>query len=251
MVMNGEKKPSGPEPIELTGGRTGVLLVHGFTGTTSEMRPLAEHLHREGFTVYAPLLAGHGVTPEELEVTRYPDWVQSAREGYERLKKSCDRIYLIGHSMGGAIVLHLAANLPNDGVVTMCAPIFVTDSRAKWTWLLSRFVRWQHKKGSRSPHVEKHTVHTYKKTPLRCVASLMSFLKIIRADLKRVQAPVFVMQSDRDETVQPRSAEHIHHHVSSAIKKIKRYPKSGHMLPVDSEMDEVFSDILVFLQETS
>jgi len=249
--MNGEKKPSRPEPILLSGGKTGVLLVHGFTGTTAEMRPLAEHLHQEGYTVHAPLLAGHGVTPEEMEKTRYPDWVQSARDGYDWLRERCDRVYLIGHSMGGAISLHLAANLPVDGVVTMCAPIFVTDNRAKWTWLLSKFVRWQHKKGSRSPHVEKYLVHTYKKTPLRCVASLMKLLKIVRADLKRIGAPIFVMQSDRDETVQPRSAEHIHEEVSSAIKKIKRYPKSGHILPIDLEMDEVFSDILSFLRETS
>lgn len=249
--MNNEMKSSRPKPIFLEGGKTGVLLVHGFTGTTSEMRPLALHLHELGYTVHAPLLAGHGISPEAMERTRYPDWVQSARDGYEWLSSRCERIYLIGHSMGGAIVLHLAADLPCAGVVTMCAPIFVTDRRAKWTWLLSRFVRWQHKKGSRSPHVEKHLVHTYKKTPLRCVASLMRFLKVVRGSLKCVQAPVLIMQSERDETVQPRSAEYIYQHVSSNKKQIKHYPQSGHLLPIDLEMDEVFTDIMAFLEATS
>lgn len=249
--MNEEKKPSRPEPIFLEGGKTGILLVHGFTGTTGEMRPLAEHLHQEGYTVHAPLLAGHGVTPEAMEKTRYPDWVQSARDGYEWLQEHCDRIYLIGHSMGGAITLHLAANVPCAGVVPICAPIFVTDPRAKWTWLLSRVVRWQHKKGSRSPHVAKYLVHTYKKTPLRCVPSLLRLVNVVRTNLNRVLAPILVLQSDRDETVEPRSAEYIYEHVSSTQKQIKRYPQSGHLLPVDTEMDEVFTDILTFLQTTS
>ena len=45
----------------------GILLLHGFTATPGTMRPLGEALHRDtGFTVYAPLLPGHGLTPEEI-----------------------------------------------------------------------------------------------------------------------------------------------------------------------------------------
>ena len=38
----------------LPGGPTGILLLHGFTATTVEMRYLAEELHRRGYTVSAP-----------------------------------------------------------------------------------------------------------------------------------------------------------------------------------------------------
>ena len=34
----------------------GVLLVHGLTGTPSEMRFIGKQLHKMGFTVYAPTL---------------------------------------------------------------------------------------------------------------------------------------------------------------------------------------------------
>ena len=40
----------------LEGDRRGVLLIHGFTATPSQMRPLGEALHREGYTVLAVLL---------------------------------------------------------------------------------------------------------------------------------------------------------------------------------------------------
>ena len=42
------------------GNETGVLLIHGFTAITAEVRPMAQLLHREGYTVAAPLLPGHG-----------------------------------------------------------------------------------------------------------------------------------------------------------------------------------------------
>ena len=48
------------------GGDKGILLIHGLTATTAEVRPLAKRFHDEGFTVSAVLLPGHGTTPEEL-----------------------------------------------------------------------------------------------------------------------------------------------------------------------------------------
>ena len=48
------------------GGETGVLLLHGLTATTAEVRPLAKRLFNEGYTVSGILLPGHGSTPENL-----------------------------------------------------------------------------------------------------------------------------------------------------------------------------------------
>ena len=44
------------------GGGTGVLLLHGLTATTAEVRPLAKCLLVEGYTVSGILLPGHGTT---------------------------------------------------------------------------------------------------------------------------------------------------------------------------------------------
>ena len=41
----------GAEPVDLPGGPVGVLLSHGFTGSTQSVRPWAEHLHAAGATV--------------------------------------------------------------------------------------------------------------------------------------------------------------------------------------------------------
>ena len=47
------------KPFFFEGGRTGCLLIHGFTGTTSSMRLMGEFLAEKGMTVLWPRLPGH------------------------------------------------------------------------------------------------------------------------------------------------------------------------------------------------
>lgn len=54
------------KPFSLQGGNIGILLIHGFTACPIDLKPLGEILNSFGYTVYAPLLAGHGRTPEEM-----------------------------------------------------------------------------------------------------------------------------------------------------------------------------------------
>ena len=90
----------GAEPFLLPGGRHGVLLIHGFTGLPAELRLLGEYLNARGFTVLAIRLAGHGTTVEDLSRMEHEDWMDSVRDGYAILSGACDRISVVGHSMG-------------------------------------------------------------------------------------------------------------------------------------------------------
>lgn len=90
-----------------------VLLIHGMTGAPGEMKFLAKRLHRRGFSVAAPLLAGHGVDEANLLRTTWQDWLASVREGYHRLKADHDEVYVAGICVGGALGLALAAEDPS------------------------------------------------------------------------------------------------------------------------------------------
>ena len=72
-----------------------VLLLHGYTGTTSEMRPLGEYLHGLGYTVLCPRLPGHGTSVEDLKETVASQWVAAAQLGYAILAKKYQRIYCV------------------------------------------------------------------------------------------------------------------------------------------------------------
>ena len=62
--------------------RTGVLLIHGLTGTPNEMRMLGKGIHRAGFSVYGMQLAGHCGSTDDLVRSRWQDWAgeQATRE---------------------------------------------------------------------------------------------------------------------------------------------------------------------------
>ena len=55
-----------PEPFFFEGGERAVLLLHGFTGHSADVRMLGRYLNSKGYTCYAPIYRGHGKSPEEL-----------------------------------------------------------------------------------------------------------------------------------------------------------------------------------------
>jgi carboxylesterase len=102
---------------------TGVLLVHGFTGSPISLRPLAELLSKRGFAIEMPRLPGHGTRPKDLLPTRYGDWRAEALAALTRLRARTQQVFAVGLSMGGTLVLDLASTEALTGAVTINAQI--------------------------------------------------------------------------------------------------------------------------------
>ena len=64
-----------PQAFSLPGGAVTVVLIHGFTGSPSEMQLLAESLNAEGYGIEVPLLAGHGTTLKDLMEVHPQQWI--------------------------------------------------------------------------------------------------------------------------------------------------------------------------------
>ena len=105
----------GAEPFFHSGGSTGVLLCHGFTGNPSSLRPWADFLAAAGLTVSLPRLPGHGTTWQEMAGTRWEDWYAEIDRAYEELRGRTGEIFVMGLSMGATLALRLA-ELRGDGV---------------------------------------------------------------------------------------------------------------------------------------
>ena len=89
-----------------------VLLLHGYTGAPSEMRPLGDYLHALGYTVSCVRLPGHGTSIKDLEATTATDWYGAAEAECLELLARFDSVYVAGLSMGGLLAMKLAAKLP-------------------------------------------------------------------------------------------------------------------------------------------
>jgi len=97
----------------LPGGKAGVLLIHGLTGTPAEMQILAKGLNRAGFTVSAVQLAGHCGTEEDLIKTNWRDWYRSVCDEAGKMLQKVDMLFVGGLSMGAVLALKLAADYPD------------------------------------------------------------------------------------------------------------------------------------------
>lgn len=110
---------AGAEPFSASGGPAGALVLHGFTGSPHSMRGIAQALANAGFTVELPLLPGHGTAVEDMVPTGWSDWYGAAQAAYDALAGRCERLVVVGLSMGGTLAASLAADRVPAGLVAV------------------------------------------------------------------------------------------------------------------------------------
>lgn len=112
-----------PQPFFFEEGKRAVLLLHGFTGNSSDVRQLGRFLQKKGYTSYAPQYEGHAAPPEEILKSSPHVWFKDVLDGYDYLvDQGYEDIAVAGLSLGGVFALKLSLNRPVKGIVTMCAP---------------------------------------------------------------------------------------------------------------------------------
>ena len=114
-------------------GDAAFLLIHGFTGTTYDLRYLAEEVHRLGMTVSAPRLPGHGTNGDDFLSTDDHDWLRRAADEYFALAAEYRRVFVGGLSIGGLIASLLAARYPVAGLILYAPAFKITDWRVSLT----------------------------------------------------------------------------------------------------------------------
>lgn len=125
--------------FHLPGGRNGVLLIHGLTGTPTEMRLVAKGLNRNGFSVHALQLAGHCGDEADLLATGWHDWYGTVREAAQKMREEVDHLFVAGLSMGALLALKLAADHPDqvDGLGLYGTTFFYDGWTIPWYGKLS------------------------------------------------------------------------------------------------------------------
>jgi carboxylesterase len=98
----------------LGNGEVAVLLIHGLTGTPTELRRVAVGLAKAGHTVYVPTLAGHCGGNADLQATGWRDWYESARNTFVGVRRKHRKVYVGGLSMGAVLSMYLAAEHPGQ-----------------------------------------------------------------------------------------------------------------------------------------
>ena len=227
-----------------------VLLLHGYTGTTAEMRPLGNHLHSLGYTVLCPRLPGHGTSVEDLNETVASQWVAAAKLGYAILAKQYSKIYVAGLSMGALLAIVIAATEKVEKAALLATPIFLQDKRAPFLPILRYFIHYL-PKHKRNYHEMQKYCQAYDRMPTKPLTSLFALIKTCKKELvQKITVPCLVLQSKIEHTVNPKSAQYIYDHLGTAkdAKKLLWFEKSGHILTLDLEHEKVFQAVADFFE---
>lgn len=228
----------------------GCLLIHGFSGSPLEMRWLGSYLAGRGVRVEGVRLAGHGTSPEELTHLTWRDWLKSAEEGLDRLRRTHEKVVIVGFSMGGLLGLHLCVRRPADiaSIVTIATPVYFRDRRIHLIPVVRHVVRWHNvRRPGNSTDPEAHTrYHSYRRYPLVAVDQLLNLMRVTRRLLRAVKTPALIMHGVRDDVVHPRSAHYLFEHIGSDERDLVFWHNSGHGVVFDAEREEVWRKVCEF-----
>lgn len=239
-------------PFQLHLDRTDVvLLLHGWTGSPSHLRLLADDLAAAGYGVAAPLLPGHGTSIEEMTAFGWRDWVRAAAEAAEDIAQSGARLHVGGLSMGGLLAILLATAFDVASLTTVNAPLRVFDWRVHLSGLVhgsDRVVELA--EPDRAPDFASDYDHGYRDTPVGAVADLYLLMRGARKALPKVAAPVLVIQSHADETVRHQSGTIIYERAGSPYKRLVWLERSSHVATLDVERHQVAKEMVRHVKET-
>lgn len=242
--------------LDLGEGSDAVLLLHGFSGSPFELRPLAEGLARAGFRCSIPRLP-HGGDFTSLASTGEADWMAAAHDELDRLREeSGGKVFVVGFSAGACMALRMAAERPGDlAALALLAPALSLRGNARLFRHLfrSRFL------ARRIPEVSKGRMDVRDQTgrrevpyldrlPTAAALPLHRLIEEARKALPQVRTPALVLWGEKD-TVVPRSAVvHAAKKIGSGPARLAIFPRSAHQLALDGEREAVAAEVARFFQ---
>ncbi|MGC9398647.1 MAG: alpha/beta hydrolase [Anaerolineae bacterium] len=240
----------GAEPFFFEGNEIGVLISHGFTGTTQSMRFLGEYLATEGgYTVSGPRLKGHGTTPEDMARSTAKDWIQSVEQALARLRVRCDVIFMTGLSMGGTLTLYTAGMYPEviAGAVPINAAIFLHSPDVAMLAYGPNAPAMVPGIGSdiKKPGV---TELAYEQIPTAALRHLHALMSVTHDLLARVTCPTLVFQSRDDHVVPPDNGPFILEHLGTEEKRLIWLENSYHVATLDNDKELIARETLAFIE---
>lgn len=264
------------------GSDIGVQLIHGITGTPSEMHFLGKKLHKKGFTVFCNSLPRHCGTLNDLKKVTWGEIADSSAEDFLRLKKECRQVFVAGLSMGALMAIHLAYQFPSEvsGIVALAPTLFydgwalhkgkavlellwhipfirnAVNIREGWPYgLKDEDLRWSverfYKNAKSSEFSNKSLLFGSPFFPAACLYQHRLFTKVAKKEIPEVKNPILIMHAKEDDMTSPKNAEYVLNHIGSSDKGLVLLDDSYHMITIDKQKELVASEIIKFLERVN
>ena len=236
----------------------GLLALHGFTGSPTELGFLVDRVRAAGYTVRAPLLPGHGTTPSDLQSRTFDEWLACARDALKEARATGDKVVVCGFSMGSLVALSLASDesTRNDvGALVLlgCAIELSPPLRAAFGFVQKTKMRLPDAYMPKpfGPDIRDKTlaatITAYDRQPVRAAMEVYRAAQRLVPRLSDVTCPTLVLHGERDRVCSVRGARELASLLGTKDVRIRTYPRSAHMLALDYDREEVARDVLSFL----
>ena len=257
------------QPFEMGDGKSGFLLLHGFTGTPAEVRGLGETLAQLGWHSHAPLLPGFGSDIVNLDQRRRADWLDAARDVWEKLHHRYQPSVLFGYSMGGAIAIHLACELSPD-ILVLAAPFWrmpgwmprLIPAARIFTPHMRPFkkadfsdVRLRREFERIMPGIDlddsevQESIRAEFTLPLTALHEAMKLGSSAYKLAKRVQCPVLVLQGEQDTIVRSDQTRKLFRRIGSPRKSYQSIPTGHDLLMAGTpQLEQTVNTVLGFIE---
>ncbi len=238
----------GAEPFTIGEGPVGILLVHGLTGSPASMRPIGEWLADNGLAVEGVRLPGHGTNLDDLRTRRWTEWTDEAGRGLDELRRRARTVVVFGQSLGGAIVLALAASRPHDVDGIALANPYVFDARHAF----APIVRWYPRdlRGvANDIALPGRDENADDRIPVAAALQMAALTRLVRAELPTIRQPVVVFQSGTDHVIPKANARKVLAKIGSERTELVPCPRSYHVVTLDHDAPVVRERILAFALE--
>lgn len=260
----------------LPGNRDGVLLIHGLTGTPTEMRIIGKGLNKAGFTVYGMQLAGHCGDENDLRQTTWQDWYQSVEQAADFLSEKVDNVFVAGLSMGALLSLKLAADRPEQiKAVGVYGVTFHYDGWSipfwakhfffllKWLKKLNLFQKTsfieQPPYGLKDERIRQQVSESMLSgdsasaglagNPLAALAEMQYLVKCVKQQLPQVKAPCLIMHSSHDDIADIKTNAMLVQQKIQGTSKLVKLDESYHLITIDRERRRVINETIIFFNQ--
>ncbi|MGL4860161.1 MAG: alpha/beta hydrolase [Enterobacteriaceae bacterium] len=262
----------------LPGNRTGILLIHGLTGTPTEVRGVGRSLNRAGFTVYGMQLAGHCGDVQDLLATNRHDWFDSVVAAADMLRSKVDTLFVGGLSMGAVLALKYAARYPQNvqGVLVYGATFRydgwtispLSQFLAPWVlpicgWLRigrNRMFNEMPPYGIYNEQLRERIVSSMLSgdssaaglpgNPWPSLSEMLHLSRRVRRLLPQVTAPCLILHAENDDIAHRRNGQLVKQSVSGPAQMVL-LKNSYHMITIDNDRKEVVDRSIAFIRQHS
>ncbi len=238
----------------------GILLLHGLTGVPAEMKWVGRALHKKGYTVYAPLLAGHGIDEATLTKTRWQDWLDSTLEAANRFRTQVDSMFSAGICVGGKLGMLAAKQHPGllkaTAIYSTCFRYDGWNVPPHYRWLsylplwTARIPFFKDIGFGETPSIgikDERLRQAMQRLsaegviddfPVPALKEMLALSKSFKKELPSMTTPALILHAREDDLSHPRHAEYIDRHIG-APHELRWLEDSYHMIHVDREHDKV------------